>query len=99
PLAQLTRRGDRKRPTSPERRNAMAKKKDGSAGRTAKKAPGDLRPRKNPTGGGGGVPGSPALQGAGVPGSPALQAGGVPGLQGGGVPGLQGGGVPGAHPG
>ena len=73
----------------------MPKKKGTSGGETSKKGPGDLRPRKNPKGGGGGVPGLPAVQGGGVPGSPTLAGGGVPGLAGGGVPGLQGGGVPG----
>ena len=64
-------------------------KKKGTSGRgTSKKGPWDLRPRKNPKGGGGGVPGLPAVQGGGVPGSPTLAGGGVPGLAGGGVPGI-----------
>ena len=46
----------------------MLKKNGTSGGGTSKKGPGDLRPRKNPKGGGGGVPGSPALAGGGVPG-------------------------------
>ena len=43
----------------------MPKKKVTSGGGTSKKGSGDLRPRKNPKGGGGGVPG---LAGGGVPG-------------------------------
>jgi len=35
----------------------MPKKKGTSGGGTSKKGSGDLRPRKNPKGGGGGVPG------------------------------------------
>jgi hypothetical protein len=35
----------------------MPKKKGTSGGVTSKKGSGDLQPRKNPTGGGGGVPG------------------------------------------
>ena len=67
----------------------MPKKKGTSGGGTSKKGSGDLRPRKNPKGGGGGVPGSPAIQAGGVPGAPSIAGGGVPGLAGGGVPGIR----------
>ena len=41
----------------------------------------DLRPRKNPAGGGGGVPGAPTVAGGGVPGAPSIAGGGVPGIR------------------
>jgi hypothetical protein len=76
----------------------MAGKKNQGKERTAKKATGDMKARKNPRGGAGGVPGIslagggvPGLLAGGVPGSPKVQAGGVPGspsVQAGGVPGL-----------
>jgi hypothetical protein len=69
----------------------MARKKSRGTGRTPKRAAaGDMKPRKNPRGGAGGVPGSPSPQAGGVPGGPTLQAGGIPG-----APGLLAGGVPG----
>ena len=82
----------------------MPKKKGTTGGRGSKKGAGDLRPRKDPAGGGGGVPGAPTLQAGGVPGAPSIAGGGVPGsptLAGGGVPGgpsVAGGGVPGIRP-
>jgi hypothetical protein len=50
----------------------MPKKKGTSTGGASKKSSGDLRPRKNPKGSGGGVPGAPAIQGEGAPGLPTL---------------------------
>jgi len=58
----------------------MAKKKSRGTGRPSKSAGGDLKARKNPKGGAGGVPGAPSRAG-GVPGVAGLLAGGVPGIR------------------
>jgi hypothetical protein len=56
----------------------MPKRKGTSTGGASRKSSGDLPARKNPKGGGGRVPGAPAIQGGGIPGSPTLTTVGKP---------------------